>query len=399
MAALRMRLLEAHPFWGYLLMQVQLVANEQLPSFAATDCLRHIWYNPRLTCHLDLAQLGFVLAHELGHHVQASLERERGRDHHLWNCATDYAINRLVAAMEDPAVLYPRQALYRAPSGNVPGLGPVEILLDARFDGMIAERIYDVLDQDAAGAGGGSRLVDVDLGQGARFPALADHGGGIDVHLPGELSRPAREQMGDRLRAALEHWRAAESRGQVPGSVLRAFNVDANRVPWARVLRQYVSAARATAELDPRRPHRRWLEAGAVVPSWGGSAPGLVVVALDTSGSMSAAQLSAMCAEVRALARELDDLLLLVADADVQASVPLDQLERWLAARAAPGGGGTSHVPVFDWIREKRLEPALFVGLTDLFSAFPRRPPPFPVLWVAPPGHGPAPWGRVLEVR
>jgi predicted metal-dependent peptidase len=53
---------------------------------------------------------------------------------------------------------------------------------------------------------------------------------------------------------------------------------------------------------------------------------------------------------------------------------------------------------VFDWIRANRLEPDVFVGLSDLHSRFPDRAPSFPVLWVAPPDHGKAPFGRVIEV-
>lgn len=89
-SVLRMQMQELHPFWGYLLMQVRMVPSPGLPAFAATDCVRRVWFNPLRTRHLGLAQLGFVLAHEAGHQVTASAERRRGRDPHLWNCATDY---------------------------------------------------------------------------------------------------------------------------------------------------------------------------------------------------------------------------------------------------------------------------------------------------------------------
>ncbi len=397
-AALRMRLLEDHPFWGYLLMQVQVVPMPSLPAIAATDCVKHIWYNPQLTCHLDLKQLGFVLAHELGHHVYATLQREQGRDRHLWNCATDYAINRIVASIPDPAVSWPPRALYRVPSGKIPGMGVLEILLDARFDGLAAEVIYDRLLQDGGKGLPARGTVRVELGDGVILPNLPDHGGGLDVHIPGELSAEDRERMGDRLRAAVEHYRASESRGAIPLDVSRDFGQSAARVPWRRLLRAFVSQARSNTEYDARRPHRRWLDAGAFVPSWGGEATGLVVVALDTSGSMSARQLSQLCGEIRALAQEVTDLRLVVADARVQETVTLEQLEPWLARGKARSGGGTSHVPVFEWIQQQRLQPECFIGLTDLYSAFPTTAPAYPVVWVVPESHGTAPFGRVVVV-
>ena len=49
LAALRMQMLEMHPFWGYLLLQMKLVPASELPAFAATDAVSHIWFNPELT--------------------------------------------------------------------------------------------------------------------------------------------------------------------------------------------------------------------------------------------------------------------------------------------------------------------------------------------------------------
>ena len=60
---LRLQLLEAHPFWGHLLLQLRVELAPELPGFAATDCLRTIWLNPELTCHLSRAQLGLSLIH------------------------------------------------------------------------------------------------------------------------------------------------------------------------------------------------------------------------------------------------------------------------------------------------------------------------------------------------
>ena len=54
--------------------------------------------------------------------------------------------------------------------------------------------------------------------------------------------------------------------------------------------------------------------------------------------------------------------------------------------------------PVFAAVAERRLQPDVFIGLTDLESVFPERAPAYPVLWVVPTEHGEAPWGRVVEV-
>lgn len=382
LSTLRMQLLDLHPFWGFLLLQLELVSAPEMSHLAATDCVQRLWYNPRLTAELDDRQLGFVLAHEVGHMAYLTHDRLRGRNRHLWNCATDYAINRIVARMPHPT--RPGQMLYDPPAG---------ILLDRRFDGLIAEAIYERLCADPSGlpsapADGSAEMVGETRARG--------HGGGIDLHLPDALDADARERLDEMLGAAVAHWRAHGQRGDAPGHCVRAFDVGPARAPWQRLLRTFVGATLAVDEYDPRRPNRRWLAQDVYRPGHGGERVGCVVVALDSSGSMPRALVSAACAELRALAGFATEVHFVVADAKVQETFDQDGLDRWLQARSARGGGGTDHRPVFDWVATRRLRPDVFVGFTDLFSAFPARPPGYPVLWLTPVSHGEAPFGRVI---
>ena len=113
---------------------------------------------------------------------------------------------------------------------------------------------------------------------------------------------------------------------------------------------------------------------------------------------MSAAQLGVVAAELASLHALVPELTVLVADAKVQQVVRARELPAFLKGLRFRGGGGTSHLPVFEWIRERRLQPELFIGMTDLFTELPTRRPAFPVLWLVPQRHGGAPWGTVVEV-
>ena len=401
-SALRMQLLDLHPFWGFLLAHLKVVQAPELCAFAATDCHRHIWLNPLLTRHLDLPQLGFVLAHELGHHLLASADRQRGRQAQRWNCATDYAINRIVADIRHPTRA--RESLYRSPAGHHPELGTVEILLDPRWDGMIAEAIYEYLQDDdlpvaaavtvrLGGAGDGA-------GEGSGSGARAtDHGGGLDVHLPGHLTPEQRQEVRERLEAAVEHARRSEQPGNVPGLVLRELGEGRrSRVPWRRLLHRYAGSALARDDYALHRPDRRYVEHDLVVPGRWSEGLASLVVALDTSASIDAELLAAAGAELRSLARQAQEVRLIVADAKVQQVVDDLELERFLTQGRVKGGGGTDHRPVFAWLKQRGLRPDVFVGITDLYSCFPERAPGFPVLWLVPRKHGAAPWGRVVEL-
>lgn len=393
LSSLRTQLLEAHPFWGYLLLQVRLVPAPALPAFAATDCVRHIWWNPLLTRHLTPAQLGFVLAHEVGHQVLASEDRRRGRKHNLWNCATDYAINRIVARIQRPGGA--GEPLYDKPEGLIPGLGDVRILDDPQYEGMIAEAIYERLAADGLPD---AETVTLALpGDGAALPVL-DHGGGIDVHLPAGLGEAHREELRERVAAAVETWRQMGERGDLPAEVARRLALGRGRVPWQRVFRQFVSQALALDEYTLTRPNRRYAVEDFIVPGLRSEKVGHVVVALDTSASMGEEELAAVAPEILRLAEQVEEATLIVADAEVHAVVPLELLEEYVRRGRFEGGGGTDHRPVFAYLAEHGTRPDVFVGLTDLASAFPERRPGFPVLWVVPPDHGEAPWGKVLVV-
>ena len=87
-----------------------------------------------------------------------------------------------------------------------------------------------------------------------------------------------------------------------------------------------------------------------------------------------------------------------MADCAVQQVIPLAQMDEFLQRTKLKGGGGTSHICVFDYIDQHKLTPRLFIGLTDLCSNFPTKKPPYPVLWVVPKVHDTPPWGKVIEV-
>jgi predicted metal-dependent peptidase len=67
--------------------------------------------------------------------------------------------------------------------------------------------------------------------------------------------------------------------------------------------------------------------------------------------------------------------------------------------KGASGGGGTSFIPPFEWIKanddEEKIDAAVY--LTDLMGSFPREAPPYPVIWctILP---GEVPFGDVVNI-
>lgn len=424
-ASIRLQMLSSHPFWGFLLLESEIIPSPGLPAPAATDGVRRIWYNPRLTRHLTMAELGFVLAHEVGHVVLESVSRQRGREPVQWNCASDHAVNRIVAAIPGPG----GRPLYTPPRRHIPGLGRIAPLLDDRFDGMTAEAIYEVLGQDPLWDRP-SGLVQVELlpdGEltvagppdpsrpGGRLLRLDGRAGAFDLHVPPRDpadSRPPQTPDGDpvaaeiagRVARALDHAEQSAIPGNIPGEARRAIAPHKRsrlEDPWQDILRRIVDRSLSRDEYTWARPHRRWLAEGFLVPGLRSDMSPSVVIALDTSASMSAEALAQVCAEMRPILARCSDAVLLVHDADIQEVVRgTSDILRWLEDGWTRGGGGTDHRPVFDWVAHAGLSPDLFVGLTDCSSHYPAEAPGYPVVWVTP-VHSrqyKAPWGERLWV-
>ena len=146
------------------------------------------------------------------------------------------------------------------------------------------------------------------------------------------------------------------------------------------MLRQFV-ASHARNDFSWSSPNRRFVHLGLYLPGLRSEELGEVVLAVDTSGSIGQQELARFAAETQALLESFDcSLAVLYHDTQVQ------HVQRWRSGDGSlvlepVGGGGTSHVCVFDWLARQGEEPTCVVCLTDLDTEFPTQPPVTPVLW------------------
>jgi predicted metal-dependent peptidase len=125
-----------------------------------------------------------------------------------------------------------------------------------------------------------------------------------------------------------------------------------------------------------------------------------VLVAVDTSGSMGAQELTRAVAETVGVSKAVGAKVDLVcADAKVQGVAKVGSVEE--IARSLKGGGGTLYQPVFDYAEQMRPLPDLVVFVCDggCFDK-PRPPKGIRVLWVLTGAHRakPCDWGEFVEV-
>ena len=125
----RTALLLDHPFFGSLLFRLGARALSSIETMA-TDGVS-LYFNPEFVETLSSAELMGTLAHETMHPALQHHTRRGGREPRRWNMACDFAINPMLVDAGLPL--------------------PKGVLLDNRFRGMSAERIYNLLEWEENG--------------------------------------------------------------------------------------------------------------------------------------------------------------------------------------------------------------------------------------------------------
>lgn len=156
---------------------------------------------------------------------------------------------------------------------------------------------------------------------------------------------------------------------------------------------------------DWSRPNRRYIHQDLYLPGQARHEVGVVVLAVDTSGSIDEGLLSKFMAEVNKVNQDCapNEIHVISCDCRIQSHEvfgPYDIVEA-----KAVGRGGTAFSPVFRFIEKQGINPACVVYFTDLECYDFGDKPEYPVLWVKWPDGGYAftetlnrnvPFGRVV---
>jgi predicted metal-dependent peptidase len=368
----------------------------------ATDA-RAFYYNPKYIDGLSMEQTQFMLAHEALHCALAHFARRQHRVKHRWDLACDYAINPLLI---DDGLRPPPNTLHM----------PL-------FKGMTAEEIYPLLednddsepldkhayDPDNQSQGGDSEMREDELTErtssaspqeGSQGSARAAERPETDAaSQPESLSHEERDtlsvQWQQRMAGAAQQ---AMQRGKLGGELARMIDhLLQPQLPWRMLLARYMTAV-ARDDYSYMRPSRR--EGDFILPTLRSHQLDLVV-AVDTSGSIKEREMEEFVDEIDALKGQIRArVTLLPCDAKICRGAPwvFEPWEEFKRPKHIEGGGGTSFLPVFDWIEQADIRPDLLVYFTDAQGPFPPHEPRYPVIWLIK-GKSKVPWGQRVQLN
>jgi len=413
LGAARTRLILEKPFIGSLVMHLPLLPTDAAWCETTATDARAIYYNPRYIAELTLAQTQFVLAHEAMHCALGHFARRNHRTRRRWDIACDHAVNLLLTG----------EGLQRLPGA----------LANTRFRGLSAEEIYPLIPPDSPertldrhlfegaalddrrGGGRGSAQALPGDGRDADEVDSAGAAGGTDswddagnerrergahvVRLPRETGPNQRAELArlwqSRIVSAAQQARRA---GRLAESWLRLVDdLIQPQLPWRVLLARYLLST-ARDDYSFQRPSRR--DGDALLPRLS-SGEVDICVALDTSGSIAAEELTQFASEVNALKGQIRARITLHAcdeRLDPRGPWEFQPWETIVLPQDAGGGGGTRFAPVFEWIAAAHRRPDLLLYFTDAEGEFPAREPDYPVVWLVK-GRGRVPWGERIQLN
>jgi len=414
----RIKLGNKYPFFEHLAYSLKVVESEQFPTIAVSEN-GVLKYNTDFLNNRRRDDLLFLLSHEvlhmvLKHHYAAKqiIEKEK-IDNDLTD--KDSELNyykKLVMTAADYVV----NGILRKEDLTIDLGENFDIFYDKRFENMSLEEVYKFLKETddesllpppdinigelLGGTGSGEEIGE---GEYVSVPIdeFDDESDIENDNIPG--GEDPKEVWEEKM---MEAYNYMKDRGIESSNVSELINdLHTEKINWKAYLRKRLRSLCKT-KYNTLRPSRRGIVHNYHLPSIEGRSIS-VVVALDTSGSMTKKDLRDALSEVRGILKSEDnvEMKLLMHDSkikkvvDIKASSNNRELIRGDEVKVF-GRGGTNHKPVFKWCEDNigSNKTNILICFTDARSSFPDKEPyGLKTIWVLNSNQEP-PFGDIIKI-
>jgi len=407
MEKVSMRLIQNSPFYANLLSQMRKIEctgelAKQIPTEAVAieNGRINFYFNPKFLETLTVDEAVAVLTHECNHVVKGHLIRMRDEykeNAQLANIAQDMNANRDIPKLPKEACTVQTITDQFAKQG---------IKLKLKDDDT-SENYYKELNKHSAkiemqqGADGNLDMVLKDskgkeIGRVSVKSICNNKDKQSDANGKGDVPELAKEVIRQAVKDAVEATQKA--RGTIPYGLEEAVGdwLKPPVISWRTLLKKFLAASiKSGSKRSWKRPNRRFGEAQKGKLS---NRSVSVTIAIDTSGSVGPDELKSFVAEMKAIkACYKGTMTVIECDAEIHKTYKLDKYKR--VQTNFKGRGGTSFIPVFKYIKDKKLKTDLLIFFTDLAGDQEQcKKPPFPVLWVATVSAQKMPFGHVISL-
>jgi predicted metal-dependent peptidase len=398
----KVKLLLTEPWFGQLACYLNLKEDKKIP----TACINErgdLFYNPDFSNLLSDQELKGLVCHEILHLAYQHPFRLQNRNLILWNIAADLKVNSEISRNNELAL--PKGTL--TPEYGEWECGDVKI---ENINEKTSEIIYDELSRSIP-----SFQVTISTGKDGQQKVDID-----DSNLSGSMkdliknfiqdltkSSDPKDKIGnEELKELSGTWKERVNsanelcKGNIPSGLKRELDALQNPdLPWFQIIRQRFS--RLVRKRTWRLPNKKWLPH--FFPGAEKNKTLKAVIAIDTSGSMSKADITQAMSETLGIANAFSSFTLYVVfnDAEVWDILEVKNGNKQKILKLIPkGGGGTDFKPVFNLIKKKFMDKIdCCIFFTDLWGDFPEEAPPYKTYWVSQTTDEEIPFGELIHLK
>ena len=342
------------PFIAAVMTRIRREISDEVPT-AATDGTRVI-FNPDFMDKCSDEELFGLALHESLHIILMHMWRRGERDPNLWNVANDAIINA-----------YIRKRSYQLPEGGV-DVGWVRDDMDSEYVYKRMKKDQDEKQQQSGSGGDGEDDNDT--------PAGGFDGTGDLMDAPSDATMTDLEAT---IQASAEMAKACGQGSALIDNILKG--TGKSRVDWRNEMRAMLTSA-SNDDYTYRRPSRRFIAQGTYLPSLYSEGLGPVLIAIDSSASMTQRELAQIASETQQIFEDLNPAFVRVVYCDTKIQRTQDFQQGDDVELSCRGGGGTRFKPVFDYIEDEMPEAVGLVYFTDLEGNTSEcNEPHCPVIW------------------
>jgi len=336
-----------------VLMLGERAVKDDVPTACTNG--RDEYYGRAFVDELTDPELRFLILHETYHKLYKHLTTWKhlyDKDANIANQACDYVINIKIA--DDN----------RDGFAKMPECG----LLDDEYRGWDAARVFHALkeeqdEQGQDGRGSGDGTNGGTSGSGNR--SLDSHEWDAAASLDDEEQRQLERELDEAIR------QGALAAGKTGGIVDRELaDLMQPQVDWREVLRDFISSTCSGHDYSSwSRPNRRFMGSDVYMPVSYSEQVDELILAVDTSGSISQRELTSFLSEVSAICEHVKPSRVrvlywghVVAGDEVYTE---DNIETLVQSTKPIGGGGTDVDCVCQYIKDNSISAQAVIVLTD----------------------------------
>lgn len=337
----------AQPFFSSLLMRRKIVLDPKIAT-ACVNAAGNIRIGTAFAANLPVQQMVWVLCHEVMHYALTHHIRRGWRKPRAWNIAGDKVINDIL---------------------NKAGVGetwPHAIRHDGA-SGSTAEQLYE-----ESGGGGEDGY---------------DPGGGTDdLDDSGNFSEADIREIDETVRIEVaQAAQTAKQQGKLPAGMEKFIDEIINpKTPWYELLMPYMQRFIKT-DYSWKRPAKKFIGMDLYMPSHDLLPQmGTVVIQSDESGSIGDKERAHFAGHINHILEVCrpERVIVLHTDTHVHNHVDEYTLDDFPIKFKTYCCGGTDMTAGLRWCDEHGVEPEVFITLTDGYTPFPDKEPPFPTVWL-----------------